>query len=73
MEFTFNDHVNVRAGPSTQTQKVEQYHPGERVRLDQYRISSDGEAWGSYIAKSGKRRYVCLGKDGESYGSFNKK
>ena len=30
----FCDHVNVRAGPSVETEKVAQYHPGERVNYD---------------------------------------
>ena len=30
----FYDNVNVRAGPSTQTDSVAQYHPGEHVNYD---------------------------------------
>ena len=30
----FCDHVNVRAGPSVETEKVAQYHPGEHVNYD---------------------------------------
>ena len=70
-QFTFTDHVNVRSGPSTQTRKVEQYHPGERVNLDSFVSSSDGKTWGSYIGRSGERRYVCLKNNGERYGYFN--
>lgn len=67
MEFTFDDHVNVRAGPSTQTEKVEQYHPGEKVRIDRFDYGSDGKTWGSYIGSSGYRRYVCLQDNDETY------
>ena len=35
MNWKFDDNVNVRSGPSAQTKKVEQYHPGETVKLDQ--------------------------------------
>ena len=70
MEFTFNDNVNVRAGPSTQTNKVAQYHPGESVHINEVHYSSDGKTWGSYIGGSGQRRYVCLNNNGESYGNF---
>ena len=67
MNWKFDDNVNVRSGPSTQTKKVEQYHPGETVKLDQIHYTNN-EKWGSYIGGSGQRRYVCLEKDGESYG-----
>ena len=69
MNFRFTDHVNVRAGPSTDTSKVAQYHPGETVRLDKVSYDpDDGKRWGSYIGRSGERRYVCLGDYNESYG-----
>ena len=71
MNFKFSDNVNVRSGPSTQTEKVEQYHPGESVNLDQVHYDSDGKTWGSYIGGSGKRRYVCLNDNDESYGTFS--
>ena len=54
----FYDHVNVRAGPSTQTASVAQYHPGEHVNYDQV-VYSEGRKWLSYQAGSGKRRYVA--------------
>ena len=66
MEFTFDTTVNVRAGPSTQTQKVAQYHPGEIVKIDRTVFSGDN-IWGSYMGSSGIRRYVCLNENGESY------
>ena len=34
----FYDHVNVRAGPSTQTDSVAQYHPGEHVNYEKMKI-----------------------------------
>lgn len=69
MDFTFTDTVNVRAGPSTQTRSVAQYYPGEKVRLDDIAYS-DGKTWGTYIGRSGERRYVCLENNGENYGYF---
>jgi len=71
MSFIFTDNVNVRAGPSTDTQRVDQYHPGEKVKLDGYGETDDGRTWGTYIGRSGQRRYVCLGDNGESYGYFS--
>ena len=68
MNFTFTDHVNVRSGPSTQTDKVAQYHPGETVKINKFHFDSDGKTWGSYTGGSGKTRYVCLENNGESYG-----
>lgn len=69
-EFTFNTNVNVRAGPSTHTRRVEQYHPGESVNIDRTHYA-EGKMWGSYMGGSGQRRYVCLNDRGESYGNFN--
>ena len=54
----FYDHVNVRAGPSTQTDSVAQYHPGEHVNYDG-KVISEGRQWLTYTGKSGKRRYVA--------------
>lgn len=54
----FLDHVNVRAGPSVETEKVAQYHPGERVNYDGVVVYSEGREWLTYTGKSGKRRYV---------------
>ena len=71
MNFRFNDNVNVRAGPSTDTQRVAQYHPGETVKLDGFHATGDGRTWGTYIGGSGQRRYVCLNDNGESYGYFS--
>ena len=69
MNYRFNDTVNVRSGPSTQTRSVAQYYPGETVRIDQISFGSDGKTWGSYIGGSGQRRYVCLKNNGERYAS----
>lgn len=68
MNWRFDDTVNVRSGPSTQTSSVAQYYPGESVKIDQVHYGSDGKTWGSYMGISGQRRYVCLNNNGESYG-----
>ena len=54
----FYDNVNVRAGPSTKTDRVAQYHPGEHVNYDG-EVYSEGRKWLTYTGKSGQRRYVA--------------
>ena len=56
--------VNVRALPTTRSDILAVYYPGEYIHYDQV-IENDGLSWISYIALSGKRRYVSIG-DGKS-------
>lgn len=56
--------VNVRAKPSTRSDVLAVYYPGEAIHYDQV-LESEGLSWISYIALSGKRRYVSIG-DGKS-------
>ena len=56
--------VNVRALPTTRSDILAVYYPGEHIHYDQV-IENEGLSWISYIALSGKRRYVSIG-DGKS-------
>ena len=56
--------VNVRALPTTRSDVLAVYYPGEHIHYDQV-IENEGLSWISYIALSGKRRYVSIG-DGKS-------
>ena len=59
--------VNVRAGPSTSTDKVAQYQSGDQVRFDSI-VENEGRVWISYIGRSGNRRYCCKRDvNGEEY------
>ena len=56
--------VNVRERPSTRSGVLAVYYPGEAIHYDQV-LENEGYRWISYIALSGKRRYVSIG-DGKS-------
>ena len=72
---TFESTVNglgVRDFPSTKTElshRVAELNKGDRVTYDSV-YDCDGKRWVSYIAFSGKRRYVCIRdyKTGDIYG-----
>ena len=72
---TFESLVNglgVRDFPSTKTElshRVAELNKGDRVSYDSV-YNCDGKRWISYIAFSGKRRYVCIRdyKNGDVYG-----
>lgn len=53
--------TNVRARPTTNSAKVAMYFPGERVYYDRL-VENETYLWASYIARSGKRRYVAIGR-----------
>ena len=72
---TFESIVNglaVRDFPSTKAElshRVAELNKGDRVTYDSV-YDCDDKRWVSYIAYSGKRRYVCIRdyKDGDVYG-----
>ena len=43
MEYLFNETVNVKAGPYTQTASVAKYYPERKAKFDSYSFSSDGK------------------------------
>lgn len=53
--------LNIRAGHSTSSADVGNYHRGQTVILDSKYYIQDGYVWGTYIAYSGNRRYVAVG------------
>ncbi|WP_435029642.1 N-acetylmuramoyl-L-alanine amidase [Levyella massiliensis] len=72
--FTPSCTTNVRVLPSTSSQVVAQYGPGERVNYDEVYVGN-GYVWLSYIGRSGNRRYVACrpyhnGVKGKAWGSF---
>lgn len=56
--------VNVRERPTTRSDILAVYYPGEAIYYDQV-LENEGYRWISYISRSGKRRYVSIG-DGKS-------
>lgn len=54
--------LNVRTKPSLSGSVVAQYHKGETVKLDNKYYIADGYVWGTYVGKSGIRRYIAVGK-----------
>jgi hypothetical protein len=63
----FVETVRVRSQPSTNSEQVATYYPGETVRYDSI-VEGDGRLWISYIGQSGNRRYCCLrDRDGSIY------
>lgn len=54
--------TNVRAAPTTLSQIVAVYYPGEKVYYDRL-VENEGYVWASYLGRtSGKRRYVAIRK-----------
>lgn len=61
--FTAAGEANVRSEPSTTSSKniTGTLKPGESVFCDGI-VSANGSLWATYVAYSGKRRYVSVGK-----------
>lgn len=57
---TLKSGLNVRSEPSTKSSVVASYRAGQSFVYDSY-IITNGYVWLSYIARSGKRRYVAEG------------
>ena len=61
------DYVRIRACPSVSCDQVGTYYYGDVITYDTV-LKSDDRTWLSYIASSGKRRYVCAkDNDGSKY------
>lgn len=60
--FTAAAECNVRSAPTTadKTNITGQLNPGEQVVCDGI-VPANGNVWGTYVAYSGKRRYVSIG------------
>lgn len=54
--------LNIRAGHSVDSADVGNYYRGQTVILDNTYYIEDGYVWGAYIAYSGNRRYVAVGR-----------
>lgn len=54
--------LNIRNKPSMSGAVVGQYTKGKTVILDNTYYIADGYVWGTYIANSGNRRYIAVGK-----------
>jgi hypothetical protein len=52
--------TNVRSAPSMSASVTGTLGPGERVECDGF-LEADGRIWATYVANSGRRRYVSLG------------
>ena len=56
--FTVRTATNIRNAPSTSSQIVGVYQPGEGFNYDGY-VDTNGYRWLTYISYSGQRRYVA--------------
>lgn len=67
--FTTNVKLNVRTAPSTSSQIVAQYDPGESLTYDHVYIKG-GYVWARYMSYSGSYHYVAMGvMGGQEYGT----
>lgn len=55
-------HLRVRTKPSLSGTEVAHYTKGQRVRLDDWYTIANGYVWGRYTGRSGKVRYIAVGK-----------
>ena len=53
------NHLNVRAGPSTNSQKVAYYDAGQTINSADLLIENEGRIWLRYTGGSGNKRYIC--------------
>lgn len=56
------DELNVRDKPSLKGNVVASYGKGQTVVLDDKYTIADGYVWGRYTGRSGKRRYIAVGR-----------
>ena len=60
--------LDVRAGPSTGSQKVAHYDAGQMINSGDAIILNEGRKWLRYTASSWNQRYVCaINNDGSRY------
>lgn len=55
-------YLRVRDAPGLGGTEVAHYSKGETVTLDDWYKIADGYVWGTYIGRSGNRRYIAVGK-----------
>ena len=62
------NHLNVRTGPSTGSQKVAYYDAGQIINSGDLLLEGDGRIWLRYTGASGNKRFVCAyDKDRSKY------
>ena len=67
------DNLDVRAGPSFNTEKIATYNAGNIIKSGDLIIENEGCIWLRYTSESGDKRYVCVcGKDGTKYVDISK-
>lgn len=54
--------LQIRTKPTKSAKSVGSFNKGDQVTLDKTYYIADGYVWGTYIASSGNRRYVAVGK-----------
>lgn len=62
------ERLNIRDAPTLGGNVVATYRKGQIVNLEKWGRYQDGYIWGTYIATSGTRRYIAVGKsDGQHW------
>ena len=62
------DNLDVRAGPSFNTEKIATYNAGNIINSGDLLIENEGCIWLRYTGASGNKRYVCaIDRDGTQY------
>jgi hypothetical protein len=56
--------LNVRTGPSTNTQKVAHYDAGQVIKSGDLIVQNEGRYWLRYTGGSGNKRFVCMWENG---------
>ena len=59
--------LNVRAGPSTNSQKVAYYNTGQIINSRNLVVENEGRFWLRYKGGSGNQRYVCMWENGKYF------
>lgn len=59
--------LNVRTGPSTNTQKVAHYDAGQTIASGNLIIQNEGRYWLRYTGGSGNQRFVCMWENGQYF------
>ena len=59
--------LNVRAGPSTNSQIVAHYDEGEIINSGNLVEENEGRFWLRYKGGSGNQRYVCMWENGKYF------
>ena len=59
--------LNVRTGPSTNSQIVAHYDEGEIINSGNLVVENEGRFWLRYKGGSGNQRYVCMWENGNYF------